>query len=112
MATTIVYRRDSPITKCGHIFYDLSFSLQVEKINDNNSMVYFLNVNEEIIPIPEGVSCVNVTSNVLEDPLTINEIESFLISRCDSYDFYIEEKRFFSIYSSVTFNHTAIVYER
>ncbi|CAI2185030.1 7055_t:CDS:2, partial [Funneliformis geosporum] len=95
----VVNEDKTALEKHVHEFRNYDFKLQVERINTNNSKVYFLNESDEVIFIPKNISCKNITAGDLEKSFTLDDTECFLLSWSDSYDFLYESEKFFSLYN-------------
>ncbi|RIA81119.1 hypothetical protein C1645_791213, partial [Glomus cerebriforme] len=85
---TLSYKKETELEKHVHEFRDYDFKLQVERLNTMMAKVYFLNKNNEIIFIPEGISCYNITDDVYEKSFHMDDTECYVVAWSNSYDFF------------------------
>jgi hypothetical protein len=97
---TISYKKETPLEKHLHEFRDHNFKIQVERMNTNNAKVYFLeSTSDKIIEIPKNITCYNLTGRQFESSFNINGLDCFLVTWTDSYNFYCDNEKFFSLYN-------------
>ncbi|RHZ66616.1 hypothetical protein Glove_306g85 [Diversispora epigaea] len=80
-------------------FEGLDFKIKTETLptEDNNTRLFFLNKNDEEIPIPEGIECKEVTSKKEVTKKPLPHTQYFLITHPFKYEIHHNNKCIYKI---------------
>ena len=102
----IIYDKDALLERHVHDFSDGGFKLVVERVNANNSKVYFTDLNDKTISIPIIAKC--TSGGVLQISMEIDRVECYLVTWSDDYTFWYDGEEIFKLQSEKRHNEKMV----